>query len=133
MIVNYIPFNVQQIKEIANAFYLRNQADYAIAVYEQGKVLMEGTYTFNIELATMYERNGNFREMVETYLDHLEEVPEARDDVQNRLQTAMAPLTCFLFSARIFSVTRHGIFNQTWLFKTPFLSSGFSLAGPCSD
>jgi len=28
--------------------------------------------------------------MVETYLDHLKEYPEAREDVQNRLQTAMA-------------------------------------------
>lgn len=89
-VIRRLPPSVHQIKEIANAFYLRNQADYAIAVYEQGKLLMEGTYTFDIELATMYERNGNFREMVETYLDHLEDVPESREDVQNRLQTAMA-------------------------------------------
>ena len=68
---------------------MRGQPEYAILTYQQGKLLMKGEYSFQIELATMYERNGNYREMVETFLDHLEDVPEARENVQNRLQTAM--------------------------------------------
>lgn len=82
--------NINEVKQIANAFYLRNQAEYAIKAYLQGKELMKGEYTFDIELATMYERNGNYPEMVETFLDHLEQFPDARETVQNRLQTAMA-------------------------------------------
>lgn len=89
-VIKRLPPNIRNIKEIANAFYMRGQQDFAIETYQRGKILMEGTYTFDIELATMYERNGNYQEMVETYLNHLELVPEAREDVQNRLQTAMS-------------------------------------------
>ncbi|MDT8394103.1 MAG: tetratricopeptide repeat protein [Bacteroidales bacterium] len=81
--------NVNEIKQVANAFYLRNQTEYAIKTYEQGKILMKGEYNFDIELATMYERNGNYEQMAETYLDHLEDFPDARESVQNRLQSAM--------------------------------------------
>jgi len=81
---------MHEIKQIANAFYLRGQLEYAIKTYQRGKILMQGEYTFDIELAGMYEKNGNYREMVETYIDHLSMVPEAREDIQNRLQTAMA-------------------------------------------
>lgn len=81
--------NVNEIKQVANAFYLRNQTEYAIKTYEQGKTLMKGEYTFDIELATMYERNGNYEQMVETYLEHLDDFPDARESVQNRLQSAM--------------------------------------------
>ncbi len=88
-VIKKLPPNVNLIKQTANAFYIRGQLEYAIETYRQGKVLMKGEYTFDIELASMYERNGNYKEMVETFLDHLEVVPEARVDIQNRLQTAM--------------------------------------------
>ncbi|RLD33416.1 MAG: hypothetical protein DRI83_09425, partial [Bacteroidetes bacterium] len=88
-VIKNLPANLHEIKQIASAFYLRGQPEYAILTYQQGKLLMKGEYSFQIELASMYERNGNYREMVETFLEHLEEVPEARENVQNRLQTAM--------------------------------------------
>ena len=88
-VINSLPANVHEIKQIANAFYFRNQLEYAIRAYQQGKKLMKGEYTFDIELASMYERNGNYYEMVETFLDHIASFPEAKEDVQNRLQTAM--------------------------------------------
>jgi len=88
-VIKRLPPNINEIKQIANAFYVRNQAEYAIKTYQRGKEIMGGEYTFDIELASMFERNGNYLEMVETYLDHLEEYPEARENVQNRLQTAM--------------------------------------------
>ena len=89
-VISQMPATIGEIKQIANNFYLRNQVDYAISAYQKGKMLMGGEYTFDIELATMYERNGNYTDMVETFLDHLEQFPEASEDVQNRLQTAMA-------------------------------------------
>ena len=89
-VIKRLPANIHEIKEIASAFYLRNQAEYAIRAYLKGKELMKGEYTFDIELATMYERNGNYQEMCDTYLDHLASFPEAREEVQNRLQSALA-------------------------------------------
>jgi len=89
-VIDDMPANINEIKQIANAFYMRGMVEYAIASYQRGRELMKGEYTFDIELAGMYERNGNYQEMVNTYLDHLEQFPEAREDVQNRLQSAMA-------------------------------------------
>ncbi len=89
-VIRKLPANAHEIRQIANAFYSRNQTGYAISTYQQGKKLMEGTYSFDIELAMMYERNGNYPEMVGTLLDHLADYPEALEDVQNRLQSAMA-------------------------------------------
>ena len=89
-VIKRLPANIHEIKEIASAFYMRNQAEYSIRAYLKGKELMKGEYTFDIELATMYERNGNYQEMCDTYLDHLASFPEAREEVQNRLQSALA-------------------------------------------
>jgi tetratricopeptide (TPR) repeat protein len=89
-VIDRLPNNINEIKAIANAFYIRNQAEYAIKTYKKGKIILDGEYTFDIELATMYERNGNYTEMIETYLDHLASYPEARENIQNRLQTALA-------------------------------------------
>ncbi len=89
-VIKKLPPNVNEIKQIANAFYLRNQTEYALQTYRRGKELMNGEYTFDIELATMYERNGNYPEMIETYLDHLTLYPEERENIQNRLQSALA-------------------------------------------
>lgn len=89
-VIDELPAVPRDIRQVANAFYLRGQTEYAIRTYQKGQELMKGDYSFDIELATMYERNGNYEEMVNTFLDHLSAFPEARDDVQNRLQTAMA-------------------------------------------
>jgi len=88
--IESLPANPHEIRQIANAFYFRNQPEYAILTYLKGKELLAGTYTFDIELATMYERNGNYPEMVETLLDYLAETPDAMEEVQNKLQSAMA-------------------------------------------
>ena len=65
-VIKRLPANIHEIKEIASAFYMRNQAEYSIRAYLKGKELMKGEYTFDIELATMYERNGNYQEMCDT-------------------------------------------------------------------
>lgn len=89
-VIKELPANINEIKQIANAFYLRNQTAYAIKTYNRGREVMKGEYPFSLELAGMYERNGNYPEMTEIFLDHLEDYPESRETVQNRLQSAMA-------------------------------------------
>ena len=89
-VIEELPASTNEIKQIASAFYMRGLVEYAIKTYRRGKELMKGEYTFDMELAGMYERNGNYQEMVSTYLDHLDRFPEATEDVQNRLQSAMA-------------------------------------------
>lgn len=89
-VIEELPANISEIKQVASAFYMRGLVEYSIETYRRGKELMHGEYTFDMELAGMYERNGNYQEMVDTYLNHLDQFPEATEDVQNRLQSAMA-------------------------------------------
>ena len=89
-VISHLPANINEIKQIANTFYVRGQTSYAIETYLRGREIMNGEYNFDMDLASMYERNGNYQEMVETYLDHLERLPDNRENVQNRLQSAMA-------------------------------------------
>ena len=89
-VIRDLPADANEIKQIANTFYVRGQTSYAVETYIRGQEVMKGQYNFDIDLATMYERNGNYQEMVNTYLDHLEAAPENVEAVQNRLQSAMA-------------------------------------------
>ncbi len=88
-VIDRLPANVSEIMQVANAFNVRNQTEYAIQVYLKGRELMGDEYNFDLELANMYERNGNYPQMIETFLDHLEKHPEARENIQNRLQSAL--------------------------------------------
>ncbi len=89
-VIDRMPASIHGVKETANLLFMRQQNDYAIRAYLRGRELLKGEYTFSIELATMYERNGNYPEMVETYLDHLYEHPESIEEVQNRFQNAFS-------------------------------------------
>ena len=89
-VIGHLPENINEIKQIANTFYVRGLTSYAIKTYLKGREVMKGEYDFDMDLASMYERNGNYQEMVETYLDNLERLPDNIENVQNRLQSAMS-------------------------------------------
>jgi len=76
----------EQIITIANAFQNRDQTDYAIKAYEQGRKLYRNTYNFNLELAEIYLKKNDFASALEQYLDYIKSYPNALDDVQSKLQ-----------------------------------------------
>jgi lipopolysaccharide biosynthesis regulator YciM len=82
--------NRANINELANAFTNRQQYDYAIKTYLKGKAILQGTYSFNQELARTYEISGNYEAMIEEYLDLLQTDPSQLDMVQNRFQSALS-------------------------------------------
>ncbi len=77
-----------QIRDLANAFNYRGQTDYAIRTYEIGRRLVPD-YAFNLDLARIYERLENYREMVREYLDLIDIDIERMDLVKGRLQSAL--------------------------------------------
>jgi len=81
--------NKASISETANAFTSRQLYDYAVKTYLRGREIMQGTEMFHQDLARMYEYSGNYRGMIEEYLDLLLVDPLQIEQVQNRLQNLL--------------------------------------------
>ena len=85
-----LPANLQQINELANAFTIRAENEYTIKTYLKGRELLNNSYPFSFELASVYERTGNYRGMVDEYLNLLEFNQTYLPTVQDRLQSSLA-------------------------------------------
>ena len=80
-----------QIIGLANAFLIRNEPEYAIKTYLKGKTNMKNTYTFGLELGSIYERQLKYDNMIKEYLDLLEfNAYEYLPTVQNILQSSLS-------------------------------------------
>jgi pentatricopeptide repeat protein len=88
--LNKLEANQQQIYDLANAFTIRGENDYAVKTYLKGRELLNYSNTFSFELASVYERTGNFKEMINEYFTLLEFNKSFLSTVEDRLQTALA-------------------------------------------
>ena len=77
--------NKANVLELANAFLLRGETDFAIETYQRGSKIMSG-YPFNLELGNLYAQLGNRNRMITEYLDYIAYDPFNVQPVQNRLQ-----------------------------------------------
>ncbi|MCX6250106.1 MAG: tetratricopeptide repeat protein [Bacteroidetes bacterium] len=82
--------NQQQIQELANAFLSRMENEYAIKTYLRGRQLLKNTYPFSMELAPIYERMGNNKEMMDEYLNLIEFNQGYLGFVEDHLQSSLA-------------------------------------------
>ncbi len=82
--------NQQQIIELANAFTVRGENEYAIKTYQLGRQLMKNSYPFGFELASVYERMGDFKNAMNEYLNLLEVNPTYLNPVQDRIQNNLS-------------------------------------------
>ena len=80
----------EQIVITANAFLLRNQPDYAIKTYEQGKKLVKSTFLFNLQLAEIFLKKNDFSAALEQYLEYIKNDPGSQEELQGRLQDLLA-------------------------------------------
>jgi tetratricopeptide (TPR) repeat protein len=72
---------------VANSFLLRQELDYALQVYLEGKKLLRGTYSFSFETADVYFQKGEFAKMTDEYLDAVVENPMLQQNIMNILQS----------------------------------------------
>jgi len=82
--------NQQQIFDLATAFIIRGENEYAIRTYVKGRELMNYSYPFGFELAGVYERMGDFKNATEEYLNMLDLNKAYLTTVQDRIQSTLA-------------------------------------------
>ena len=82
--------NQQQINDLANAFIIRSENEYAIRTYQMGRQLLKNSYPFGFELANVYERMGDFKNATEEYLNLLEVNKSYLQTVQDRIQMTLS-------------------------------------------
>ena len=75
-----------QVIMMANAFSLRQNWDYALATYMEGKRLLKNIYSFNFETAEVYFQKQEYEKMVDEYLNAVAENQAFLQSVQNILQ-----------------------------------------------
>lgn len=85
-----LPADQRKVSELANAFMVRREYDYAVKTYQKGRQLLSPGYTFGFELAQLYDTQGNYGKMVDEYLQMLETNPDMQTQVQDRLQNSLA-------------------------------------------
>ena len=77
------------ISNLANTFIYQQEYKWAEKTYLKGRKLLNGTYTFNYELANIYLYLHDFDKMINEYLSLLEINRSYLNSVQNRLQSAV--------------------------------------------
>lgn len=82
--------DVQQTALLSEAFENRNLYDKAIAVYLEARRKINNKQFFVFELATLYEKSGNYDAMMTEYLDYLEAVPNIKSQMQVFLQRSLS-------------------------------------------
>jgi tetratricopeptide (TPR) repeat protein len=75
-----------QIITLANAFFAKQNWDYALATYTEGKRLMRNIYSFNFETAEVYFQKQEYEKMIDEYLNAVAENQAFLQSVQNILQ-----------------------------------------------
>jgi tetratricopeptide (TPR) repeat protein len=79
---NYYP---QTVIDLANAFLFRNEVDYALDTYKQGRKLFK-TYPYNYYLADIYKKKQDYPAMMSEFADLLNVNSSYLIEIQNRLQ-----------------------------------------------
>lgn len=87
--IKELPAEQRKVLELANAFLVRREYEYAIRTYMRGRQLLVPQYYFGLELANLYEMTGNFEKMSEEYIGLLETNPELLSQMQARLQNSL--------------------------------------------
>ena len=78
--------NQDKINEASNAFEKRNETEYAIKSYINGRKLLGYISVFNNELAALYAKTKQTQLMIDEYLGSVEQSPVISEEVQGLLQ-----------------------------------------------
>jgi len=87
--INQIPKDRIKISTLANAFLVIEEYEYALKTYLKGQRLYGIPGMFSFEVASIYEKKGDYKNMIVVYLGVLESDPKMLQSVKNNLQRSL--------------------------------------------
>ena len=79
-------YNKSAIDKVAEAFENIGHTELAIQTYQKAGERLNNPYAYTIEMAQLYEKNGDFQKMIELYFGYLDKYPFASGQIQLMLQ-----------------------------------------------
>ena len=87
--IDKIGHDSKQINDLAVAFENANHNEYAIRTYLKAREQMKNPYLYVMELATLYEKSGDYEKMMNEYFELLDNSPKSIGSIQIALQRAL--------------------------------------------
>jgi len=88
-LINKLPASPNSVIDLSNAFRIRGKVDYQLQTFLKGRSLLKNSTPFNIQIAQIYEFQGNYPEMMNEYIDFIDLSESNIDMVQGILQGAL--------------------------------------------
>ncbi len=74
---------VNSIRNLANTFNQLEAQDYVIKCYQKGREITKDPTAFSYELAIAYKKQGEYEEMISSYLDYIVVQPQKEQIIKN--------------------------------------------------
>jgi tetratricopeptide (TPR) repeat protein len=87
--IDNLPKSQGMVIRTANEFIKRNKLELALETYQKGKQLLENSYPFNYEIASLYGSMGDKQRMIVEYLDLITYNNAYLQTVQNSLNRSI--------------------------------------------
>ncbi len=88
-LINDLRAHPPSVTDLANAFLFRNFTDYALQTYLKGRELIGVAFPFNLQLAEIYQRKGDYANMMNEYVELVVKDDSFLEQVQGLLQDAI--------------------------------------------
>lgn len=86
-IINDTPSDAPTVVALGNVLNKLKLYDYSIKLYETKRKTGNGDYTYNVELAQVYQYKGDNQRAIQEYVNLLEREPQLLEQVKSALQT----------------------------------------------
>lgn len=88
-IIKSLPTDPERIRDAAVALVGRDEDEYAILAFLQGRKLVKVPFAFADDLGQLYNKTGKYQEMIDEYLAIIDRDPFSYEDVKDKLQDAV--------------------------------------------
>ncbi|NQU33700.1 MAG: tetratricopeptide repeat protein [Bacteroidetes bacterium] len=88
-LIENLPAQRNQILQITSSLQGKGYPELAIKVFEKASMMTHGNNSYSFEIADAYLYSGEYSEMFDSYLSHLEKFPTDLQRVKSKLQYVM--------------------------------------------
>jgi tetratricopeptide (TPR) repeat protein len=89
-LIKDLPNNRSAAIRLAQSMQAKGFNEQALAVLQKAKEMPGNEYSYNLEMANIYQYSGEYDKMFDAYLDYLEQNPQEIQRIRNRLQSYLS-------------------------------------------